>query len=145
MSSASVGRRARENATGIASILVTAAWMGALFTGQEWWLAALLVGYVAVVPIVALLFGDQEDVAEYWDGDATLPGEVDDESDSESADEESTTDALESLRERYARGKLTDEQFERKLDRLLETETVEDAVEYRNRAERDREREPERE
>lgn len=145
MSSASPSDRARENATGIASILVTAAWMGALFTGQEWWLAALLVGYVAVVPLVAILFGDREDVAEYWDGDATLPGETDDESTSEPTDGETTADALESLRERYARGELTDEEFERKLDRLLETETVEDAIEYRNQPERDRERELERE
>jgi uncharacterized membrane protein len=145
MSSASPSDRARENATGITSILVTAAWMGALFTGQEWWLAALLVGYVAVVPLVAILFGDREDVAEYWDGDATLPGETDDESTAESADEETTTDALASLRDRYARGELTDEQFERKLDRLLETETLEDAVAYREQAERDRKRELERE
>lgn len=42
-------------------------------------------------------------------------------------------EALETLRERYARGELTDEQFERKVERLLETETLED-VEDRSRS-----------
>jgi Predicted membrane protein len=119
--------------------------MAALFTGQEWWLGALLVGYVAVVPIVALLFGDRAEVAEYWDQRPTASGTTDDDSRSESTSDESTADALESLRERYARGELTDEQFEAKLDRLLETETVEDATDYRRQASEERDRELERE
>ncbi|HET7324343.1 MAG TPA: SHOCT domain-containing protein, partial [Halococcus sp.] len=41
------------------------------------------------------------------------------------------------LRNRYARGDLTDEQFERKLDALFETENPESAAEWRTR---DRER-----
>jgi|AntDeeMinimDraft_5_1070356.scaffolds.fasta_scaffold13931_2 uncharacterized membrane protein len=45
--------------------------------------------------------------------------------------EDTNTDALATLRERYARGELTDEQFEQKLDRLLETETPENAAEWR--------------
>ena len=40
-------------------------------------------------------------------------------------------DSLATLRERYARGDLTDEQFERKLDALLNTETRENATEWR--------------
>ena len=47
----------------------------------------------------------------------------------------SRTDALEILRDRYARGELTDQQFERKLERLIETESLED-VEDRYERER---------
>jgi hypothetical protein len=41
-----------------------------------------------------------------------------------------TDEALAVLRTRYARGELSDAQFERKLERLLGTETVEDAEEF---------------
>ncbi|MFB6129594.1 MAG: SHOCT domain-containing protein [Salinigranum sp.] len=54
--------------------------------------------------------------------------------DREGADE---PDALATLRDRYARGELSDEQFEAKLEALLETETPEGA---RERLERERER-----
>jgi len=46
--------------------------------------------------------------------------------------------ALDTLRDRYARGDLTEAEFERRVERLLETETVDDA---RAVAERDRDRE----
>ncbi|QLG48037.1 SHOCT domain-containing protein [Natrinema halophilum] len=140
--------RLRENATAVASMLVTAFWLGAMFTGQEWWLAALLVGYIAVVPLVAILFGDEEDRREWVDDYS--PGETETETSTDSATIASDADAdieardaLESLRERYAAGELTDEQFERKLDRLLSTETLEDAEEWRQgtRNERDAETE----
>ncbi|MDS0474701.1 SHOCT domain-containing protein [Natrinema sp. 1APR25-10V2] len=138
--------RLRENATGIASMLVTAFWLGAMVTGQDWWLAALLVGYIAVVPLVALLFGDEEDRREWVDDYA--PGETESASDSETADrtvDRDTRDALETLRERYAAGELTDEQFERKLERLLDTETLEDAEAWTRARDQnaDRGREPE--
>ena len=125
--------RVRENAVGIASMLVTGLWMAALFTGQSWWLPLMLVGYIVVIPLVALLFGDEEEVAEHWGDDA----------DTETAsDQQSEEDALQTLRDRYARGELTDEQFERKLERLLETETIEDIEDRKHRA---RNRELERE
>ena len=122
----SVGQRLRENVVGIVSTLVTAVWMGALFTDQSWWLAALLVGYIAIVPITAMLFGDEEEQEEWLDEDGD---------DSESNETEETP--LETLRRRYAEGELSEAQFERKLDQLLETETIED-VEDRARRERDR-------
>lgn len=144
--------RLRENATAIASTVVTGVWLAALLTGQSWWLGALILGYVVVVPIVAVLYGDEDDREEWWDD---WVGSSDSEkwlgsredwfgtSSKRSADEEAEPtrrDALETLRDRYARGDLTDEQFERKLEKLLETETLE-AVEDR-RLEREREREP---
>ncbi|SEV83454.1 SHOCT domain-containing protein [Natrinema salifodinae] len=133
--------RLRENATSIASVLVTAIWLGAMFTGQSWWLAALLVGYVAVVPVVAMLFGDEDDRSEWVDEDTnathTGPAETNTGAD--------TRDALETLRERYAAGKLTDEQFERKLERLLNTETIEDARTWARDRDRNRDRDREQE
>jgi len=127
--------RAAENLTGIVSVLVTGTWMAALFTGQEWWLGALLVGYIVVVPLTAMLFGDEAD-REKWVDEWT--GTETNETTTEQAEPEETP--LESLRRRYADGELTDEQFERKLERLLETETLEDVEKYRERAATQRER-----
>jgi uncharacterized membrane protein len=134
--------RLRENATAIASTVVTGIWLAALLTGQGWWLGALILGYVVVVPVVALLFGDEDDRREWWDdwvGDESWDewfGSSTRDEDNERRERErerepsSNRDALATLRDRYARGELTDEQFERKLERLLETETLE-AVEDR--------------
>lgn len=138
--------RLRENAVEVVSTLVTGVWMAALFTGQDWWLAALLVGYAAVVPLTRLLFGEDEDGDEQSDWGSREKRR--EQSDGTAGDQR---DSLETLRERYARGELTEEQFERKLERLLETETIEDVEDRfddaRNRAERsaDRERRRERE
>ncbi|WP_435065143.1 SHOCT domain-containing protein [Halobaculum sp. EA56] len=144
--SESPAERLRENLTGVVSTVVTGVWLAAMVTGQDWWLAALLVGYVVVVPLTAILFGDEEDVEEWWDDDH-VPGvdAVGDEADeptaatapdSPAADEGDRREALDTLRDRYARGELTDEQFERKLERLLETESIED-LEDRVRRERE--------
>ncbi|GAB3422778.1 hypothetical protein GCM10027435_27860 [Haloparvum alkalitolerans] len=137
-----VRERLRENAVGIASTAVTGIWMAAFFTGQEWWLAALIVGYAAVIPLVAQLFGDDED-REEWVDDWTADERDREESasgDAGSADRGGDGETpLETLRRRYASGELTDEQFERKLERLLETETLED-VEDRAAVERELER-----
>jgi Predicted membrane protein (DUF2078). len=136
----SPARRARQNAIGIVSTVVTGVWLAALFLNQEWWLPFMLFGYVVLVPVTAMLFGDEEEITEWWDGEADTVGE-------EKTEE---TDPLEQLRGRYARGELTEEQFERKLDRLLETETLEDIEDEKRRAggrergsrrERERERE----
>ncbi|WP_134668565.1 SHOCT domain-containing protein [Halorussus marinus] len=145
---ASTAERFRENATEIVSTVVTGIWMAALFTGQDWWLAALLFGYVVVVPVVELLYGDDGDgeLEDLSDGEADSEwwtdlygdGRTADESDRDETAETNNREALETLRERYARGELTDEQFERKLERLLDTETLENVE---DRADRDRLRE----
>ena len=124
--------RVRENAVALTSTLVTGIWLVALFTGQGWWLPFMLVGYIVVVPVVALLFGDEDEVAEHWNDETAT--------DATSEQTGNEKDALQALRDRYARGELTDEQFERKLERLLETETIEDIEDEKRRA---REREPE--
>ncbi|SNZ05963.1 Short C-terminal domain-containing protein [Natronoarchaeum philippinense] len=131
--SETAGERLRNNAVEITSILITGLWLsGLLLTDQNWWLGVLIVGYAAVIPLVQTIFGDDED--EYDDEEwSHWTGRSKDESATES---DAESDPLETLRERYARGELTDEQFERKLERLLETETIED-VEDRRRAERE--------
>ncbi|MCW8172274.1 SHOCT domain-containing protein [Natrialba swarupiae] len=136
--------RFRENVTEITAMVVTGIWLVGLFTNQWWWLPFLLVGYIVVVPLVALLFGD-EDREEWWD----WSDDAEDDwwgwgSDEKEADDRTATEperrktnnahALETLRDRYAAGELTDEQFERKLERLLETETLEDVEHWRRQA-----------
>ncbi len=123
--------RLREDAVEVASLLVTGLWMAALFTGQEWWWAALIVGYVVVIPIVEIAVGetDDEETGREWG----WPWGERDEGNEERRDGDAD-DALAGLRERYARGELTDEQFERKLERLLEVETIEGADEHVERA-----------
>lgn len=73
--------------------------------------AIFILGIFVTIPLV-LLFGEDFPLVE-----------------SESADEESAAsagDPLATLRERYATGEIGEEEFERKLDRLLETEALED-------------------
>jgi len=52
----------------------------------------------------------------------------------------SKADPMELLRDRYARGELSEAQFEAKLERLLETEILEDARESLDRPRRDHDR-----
>jgi uncharacterized membrane protein len=138
--SASPVERLSENLVGVVSTAVTGIWLAALFTGQDWWLAALLFGYVVVVPVTAMLFGDEADIEEWWD-DADGPGRHAEQS-PERTDDRDTTDALDTLRDRYARGELTDEQFERKLEHLLESESLDDVEDRVARERRAADREP---
>ena len=58
----------RTHVVGLTSLLVTAVWLGLLVAGigGNLWIAALLVGYIVAVPAAAILFGDEETVAEWW-------------------------------------------------------------------------------
>ena len=135
--------RAKENATEIASTVVTGVWLAALFLDFEWWLPVMLFGYVVVVPVVSMLF-DEEEEEETDDSTETDTKLAREDTRARGIDEdgviEGNADAIDRLRTRYAEGDLTDEQFERKLDKLLETETPEDAAEWRER-EQERNRE----
>ncbi|MWG36762.1 SHOCT domain-containing protein [Halomarina oriensis] len=156
MSADSPMDRLRENPVSVASTVLTGLWLAALFTGQEWWLALMLVSYVVVIPLVALLFGSDEDREAHWESEQWW-GSAEDwfgtgsNSDAErdrtepvpsSAPDETP---LETLRRRYAAGELTDAQFEAKLERLLETDTLENVEERAARDERDRLRDRDRE
>lgn len=121
MTDDSVRERARANASGIAAVVVTGTWLAMLMLdfASELWLAVMLFGYIAIVPIVSMLFDEEEEDAEITHERQST------QRNSESAETDGN-DALERLRRRYAEGELTDEQFERKLERLLETETLDD-------------------
>ena len=88
----------------------------AMVAGMPYFWLIWVFGFAVVLPILGILFPE-------------------DEADSELAEDERgadvSTDPLTSLRDQYARGDLTDEEFERKLDRLLETESPENAAEWR--------------
>ena len=49
------------------------------------------------------------------------------------------SDALDELRSRYARGEIDEAEFERRVERLLETETDAEAAAYADRRQRERE------
>ncbi|TKX74827.1 SHOCT domain-containing protein [Halorubrum sp. GN11_10-6_MGM] len=141
--------RFRRNASGIAATTVTGIWLAALLANFDWWLPFMLFGYIVIVPVVSMLF-DEDDEQRESVHVQSASGSVRVERGNTAARDEATddtTDALDRLRTRYANGDLTDEQFEHKLDRLLETETPEDAAEWaeRNRsAARERDAEYER-
>ncbi|WP_267642530.1 SHOCT domain-containing protein [Haloarchaeobius amylolyticus] len=133
----------RQPATSITSLLVLGAGLAALFLDvNNWWLV-FVIGYAVVVPIVGILTGEDDD--EFLDEtDRRMDEALDDAFDHATEREDlsaSKRDSLETLRERYAQGELSEEQFERKLEVLLDTETLEDA---RNRVERGSEPETER-
>ncbi|WP_459877739.1 SHOCT domain-containing protein [Halorubrum gandharaense] len=147
--------RAKREASGIAAVAVTGTWLALMLAGVDWWLPFMLFGYVVIVPVVAMLFDEEDPAEDSFEREIenavreTL-GMTRKHSDEEASGNDTagvntdTTDALQRLRSRYAAGELTDEQFENKLDRLLETETPEDAADWRRR-EHDRETERERE
>lgn len=115
-----------EIAAGITIGLILTVAFGLLALGIPWFWIAFPVGFAGVLPVVMGL-------VKLYERRRARSGRR---SETSTIDAE---DALETLRERYARGELTDEQFERRLDRLLETETLED-VERRSRARGDRDR-----
>ncbi|WP_439025566.1 SHOCT domain-containing protein [Haloarchaeobius sp. DT45] len=136
--------------TRVASLLVLGAGLTALFLDvNDWWLI-FLIGYAVIVPIVSILSGEEgedDDVLGDLDRrmDETLDGALAGPRRSEEVPP-SKRDALETLRERYAQGELSEAQFEEKLERLLDTETLEDARARVGRAtDEDREFESERE
>jgi uncharacterized membrane protein len=108
--------RTRSRATGVTSLIVLGVGLTALFLGVDWFWVVFVVGFAVVVPLVSTLVGADE-------RDAETGGETR----SAAADPGGPGDPLATLRGRYARGELTEEQFERKLEALLETETLEAA------------------
>lgn len=78
---------------------------------------AALLAVLSMTVVGGVVFG-----AVYWFADS-VPGETRD----DVAETGRSDDALDRLRERYARGELSEEAFERKLDVLLATETEEKA------------------
>jgi len=114
--------------TGVVSMLTLAVAFGGLFLGVPNWWVAFIVGYGFVLPAVAMLErGDEEETSSERTDHTTTPTSPSSSTTDHTQRDESKNDALETLRDRYARGELSEEQFEAKLERLLETETLEDA------------------
>ncbi len=99
---------------------------GLMFAGVSWFWVAFPVGFGGLLPMavgVTRRYHRRQETAR-------RPTSEDD-------------DALATLRERYARGELTDAEFERQVEQLLETEDVRTARERPPARGTDRERETE--
>lgn len=123
--------RVSDDLTSIVSLLVLGAGFIALFAGVNYFFLIWIVGFTVLVPIVDILSDETGDEDDKWNDTDTQHKTEHESTATDSQSSTSTQDALSTLRERYARGDLTDEQFERKLDRLLKTETPESAAEWR--------------
>ncbi|OVE83758.1 SHOCT domain-containing protein [Natronolimnobius baerhuensis] len=88
-------------------------------------LAAIDTGVAIIVAIFAFVFG-----GEIFREMIAAIQQPADESATNDTVEEDPQDALERLRTRYADGDLSDSEFERRLEVLLETETVDDVERY---------------
>ncbi|MEF8831324.1 MAG: SHOCT domain-containing protein [Halobacteriales archaeon] len=117
-----------ERLTAATPILTLGVGLAALFLGQDWWWLAFVFGWVVATPLVAILFGETSgsDGVEAAAEDRVREEmraavEVDDDAVAH------REDALDVLRERYARGEIDDVEFERRVERLLETESIDDA------------------
>lgn len=118
------GSPLEEVVAGVVIALTLLAGFGLLVAGYSWFWVAFAVGFAGVLPAAIGLVRLYE----------SRTGTAQDERDGRA-------DALESLRERYARGEIDEEEFERRLDLLLDTESVSEAEAYAAREEADRERE----
>lgn len=126
------GETWREKLVAVSAILTLGLGLTALFLGFDWFWMVFVIGWVVVVPVLAILLEPGEET------------EATDEPPAQTSDQ----DALETLRDRYARGELDDAEFERRVEKLLENESIEQVEERvekgkveREQVERERERE----
>ena len=106
-----------EIVSGTVTAVTLLAGFGLLFAGVPYFWVAFPVGFGGVLPVA---LGLAKHYQRTQNRGARPPGSE-------------TETALEELRQRYARGELTDEEFERQVERLLETESVADARTYAER------------
>lgn len=92
----------------VAVVTLPAAALAGIFVGTETAAVVAVVGWLFLVPVLAILSDEEILSVEEEQEEAT----------------ESASDPLETLRERYARGDIDEAAFERRLERLLETEDV---------------------
>ena len=124
-------RNLRDDPTGVVALLVLGLGLLDLFANVVPWVpfwVIFAVGFAVVVPLVALALGETD-----------APTGTEPESPSDRTDEDETP--LDRLKRRYAEGEISDEEFERRLERLLETEDESAAADYLRRERRGGERE----
>jgi len=118
-----------EKLTAATPILTIGLGLLALSLDVGWWWLVFALGWFVATPLVAVLFDTGRDAAveevveeqvQRRVADAVGAGETGGPTDRE--------DALDLLRERYAAGDIDEVEFERRVERLLETESVEDAA-----------------
>ena len=119
------------------ALLVLGAGLGSLFgvpvlTAVEFWVI-FAIGYAVVVPLTSLLRGRADDAEVDGSRRRQVGAERVADADADDRPEESVDTALDYLRDRYVRGELSEAQFERKLETLLETGTPADARERLDR------------
>jgi hypothetical protein len=112
----------------LTSLVVLGVGLTGFLLGYDWFWVVFVVGFVAVVPIVEVVTNalGVGETSTSESGADTRPHRHQTAPD-RTADTESEQDALDALRSRYARGELSDAEFERKVEALLETETPESA------------------
>lgn len=117
----------REESTGVLAILILGLGLADLWIdlvpGVPFW-AIFAIGYAVVLPLVAIALGESDDEAE---------------TDRSSDPDEATETPLDRLKRRYAEGEIDEDEFERRLERLLETEDESAAADYAERTRRERE------
>ncbi len=106
-------------AAGVVSVLTLAVAFGLLALGQPYFWVTFPVGFGGGMPLAVGL-------ARWYESNAEADEDV-------PKGRNETDAALADLRERYARGELGDDEFERRVERLLETESVADATSFTER------------
>ncbi|GAA0520656.1 Short C-terminal domain-containing protein [Halorubrum aquaticum] len=88
--------------------------------------ATFVVGFLILLPLVAVL-GDDFPLVEPVDATAETAASAD-----AGRSESHAANPVATLRRRYATGEIGEEEFERRLDRLLETEELDDTIDDGN-------------
>lgn len=115
MEKTSLLKRISENLAEVIALLSMGVVVMGTMLGIDWILAVGAIGFIVGTPLVLLLEPDYETTAEQNGDDA---------------DNSSQEEPLETLKARYADGTLSEDEFERKVGRLLEVDSTE-AIESR--------------
>lgn len=111
----------------LTALLVLGVGLTSLFLGYSWFWMVFAVGFAVLVPVVKVVTSELNIGAPDESPARSSREQSLDQLGTDTA--ESKQDALDTLRTRYATGELSEAEFERKVERLLETETVAQARE----------------